>query len=249
MYQIPCRAEYTFLEFFARKVFVENLQKKIYNSPMSYIDAHCHLLKESEFQDTHLVGVEKILVNAARLSDWDKVEGLKGVIPSIGIHPWYVGEAVDNWAKEMEKRLSQNPALQVGEIGLDKLRPDFTRQKQVFLTQLKLAQKYNRVASIHCVRAWGEMMPLLRPLKKDTRMLFHGFSGDKIVVGFLADSQSYFSVHNGAKIPLIPADKLLIESDAPDGMDSPVALPFLYQQLGVKVEQIEANFERLMNGR
>ena len=69
------------------------------------------------------------------------------------------------------------------------------------------------------------------------------------MVGFLADSNSYFSVHNSTKIPLIPADKLLIESDAPDGMDSPVALPFLYQQLGVKAEQIEANFERLMNGR
>lgn len=220
-----------------------------YNSSMTYIDAHCHLLKENEFQDAHLVGVEKILVNATRPSEWDKVEGLAGVIPSIGIHPWYVEEASGDWAEEMEKRLTQNPALQVGEIGLDKLKPEFTKQKQVFLTQLKLAQKYNRVASIHSVRVWGEMMPLLRPFKKDTRMLFHGFSGDKIVIGFLADSESYFSVHNGAKIPLIPADKLLIESDAPDGMASPVALPFLYQQLGVKGEQIKANFERLMNGR
>ena len=216
---------------------------------MFYIDAHCHLLKENEFQDAHLVGVEKILVNATRPSDWEKVENLAGVIPSIGIHPWYVGEAKSNWATEMEKRLAINSALQVGEIGLDKLKPDFVHQKQVFLTQLKLAQKYNRVASIHCVRAWGEMMLLLRPFKKDTRMLFHGFSGDKIVVGFLADSDSYFSVHSGTKIPLIPEDKLLIESDAPDGMTSPVALPFLYQQLGVKAKKIEANFERLMNGR
>jgi len=216
---------------------------------MSYIDAHCHLLKESEFQDAHLVGVERILVNSARPSEWDKVESLTGVIPSIGIHPWYVGEATGDWAQRMEKILVENPELEVGEIGLDKLKPDLARQKQVFLTQLKLAQKYGRVASIHCVRAWGEMMPLLRPFKKDTRMLFHGFSGDKVVVGFLADSQSYFSVHNGTKIPLIPADKLLIESDAPDGMDSPVALPFLYQQLGINAEQIEANFERLMNGR
>ena len=224
-------------------------EKKGYNGDMTYIDAHCHLLKESEFQDAHLVGVEKILVNSARPSEWDKVETLAGVIPSIGIHPWYVGEATGDWAIEMEKRLIANPALQVGEIGLDKLKPDFFRQKQVFLTQLKLAQKYNRVASIHCVRAWGEMMPLLRPFKKDTKMLFHGFSGDKIVVGFLADSESYFSVHTGTKLPLIPADKLLIESDAPDGMTSPVALPFLYQQLGIKAEQVLTNFERLMNGR
>ena len=173
-----------------------------YNGAMTYIDAHCHLLKESEFQNAHLVGVEQILVNAARPSEWDKVESLTDVIPSIGIHPWYVGDAKGDWAGEMEKRLMANPALQVGEIGLDKLKPDFTRQKQVFLTQLKLAQKYNRVASIHCVRAWGEMMPLLRPFKKDTKMLFHGFSGDKIVIGFLADSISYFSVQNGAKIPL-----------------------------------------------
>ena len=222
-----------------------------YNGAMTYIDAHCHLLKESELLDAQLVGVKKLMVNSAKPEEWEKVLSLKkeGIIPSVGVHPWYINEASGNWAEEIEKILAENPDLQVGEIGLDKLKPDFMRQKQVFLTQLKLAQKYGRVASIHCVRAWGEMMPLLRPFKKDTRMLFHGFSGDKIVVGFLADSDSYFSVHNGTKIPLIPADKLLIESDAPDGMDSPVALPFLYQQLGVKAEQIEANFERLMNGK
>lgn len=216
---------------------------------MTYIDAHCHLLKENEFLDAQLVGVEKIMVNSAHLTDWDKIITLKDIIPSIGIHPWYVGEAKGDWAERMEKMLAENPDLQVGEIGLDKLKPDFAHQKQVFLTQLRLAQKYNRVASIHCVRAWGEMMPLLRPFKKDTRMLFHGFSGDKIVVGFLSDSQSYFSVHSDKKISLIPADKLLIESDAPDGMDSPVALPFLYQQLRIKTEQICENFERLINGR
>ena len=216
---------------------------------MTYIDAHCHLLKESEFQDAQLVGVEKIMVNSAHLTDWEKVANLKDIIPSIGLHPWYVAEAKGDWVEHMEKMLSENPTLQVGEIGLDKLKPDFMHQKQVFLTQLKLAQKYGRVASIHCVKAWGEMMPLLRPFKKDTRMLFHGFSGDKIVVGFLADSISYFSVHNNKKIPLIPNDKLLLESDAPDGMDSPVALPFLYQQMGIDTKQICTNFERLMNGR
>lgn len=226
--------------------------KKIaYNGTMTYIDAHCHLLKETEFQDAQLVGVKQLVVNSAKPEEWKKVLSLKkeGIIPSIGIHPWYVSEATEDWAEKMEKILAENPDVQVGEIGLDKLKPDFIRQKQVFLTQLKLAQKYNRVASIHCVRAWGEMMHLLRDFKKDTKMLFHGFSGDKIVIGFLADSNSYFSVHNSTKIPLIPADKLLIESDAPDGMDSPVALPFLYQQLGVKWEQIKTNFERLVNGR
>ena len=181
-------------------------KKMAYNGTMTYIDAHCHLLKESELSDAQLVGVKKILVNSAHLDDWGKVTSLKSVISSIGIHPWYVKEACENWAERMEKMLAENSELQVGEIGLDKLKPDFSKQKQIFLTQLKLAQKYNRVASIHCVRAWGEMMPLLRDFKKDTRMLFHGFSGDKIVLGFLTDSNSYFSVHKGTKIPLIPAD-------------------------------------------
>ena len=216
---------------------------------MTYIDAHCHLLKESEFSDARLVGVEKILVNSAHMSDWEKVQSLKEIIPSIGIHPWYAKEATGDWDKKMEKMLIENSALQVGEIGLDRLKPDFEKQKRVFLTQLKLAQKYGRIASIHCVRAWGEMMPLLHPFKKDTQMLFHGFTGDKIVVGFLADSKSYFSVHNDKKISLIPQDRLLIESDAPDGMISPVALPFLYQQLGINADQVLSNFERLINGR
>lgn len=216
---------------------------------MTYIDAHCHLLKESDYERAKWVGVDQIFVNAAHQTDWAQVQSLKNVLPAIGIHPWYVHEATADWAQCMEKMLIDHPTLQVGEIGLDKSKPDFARQKQVFLTQLKLAQKYNRVASIHSVRAWGEMMPLLRPFKQNTRLLFHAFSGDQIVVGFLADSASYFSLHTAKKLPLIPPEKLLIESDAPDGMRTPAALPFLYQQLGVDAKRVCANFERLMNGR
>ena len=147
-------------------------KKMAYNGTMTYIDAHCHLLKESELLDAQMVGVKRLMVNSAKPDEWEKILNLKkeGIIPSIGIHPWYVSEATEDWDEEMEKILAENPDVQVGEIGLDKIKPDFVRQKQVFLTQLKLAQKYNRVASIHCVRAWGEMMPLLRPFKKDTRM-------------------------------------------------------------------------------
>jgi Tat protein secretion system quality control protein TatD with DNase activity len=60
---------------------------------------------------------------------------------------------------------------------------------------------------------------------------------------------AYFSVSHATKIPLIPTNKLLIESDAPDGLPSPTNLAFLYMQLGINPEQINQNFKDFLNGR
>ena len=196
----------------------------------------------------HTAGVEKIVCNATGPKDWDKVLALKDVIHGLGIHPWYVSDLPENVFQNLENLLIQNPDAHVGEIGLDKCKNDFYKQEEIFILQLELAQKLGRPVHVHCVRAWGEMLPILKG-HKNLKYLFHGFTGDKNVVRFLADYDAYFSLLRPAKIPLIPPDKLLIESDAPDGIPGPANLPFLYLQLGVNTEQIYQNFQRFLNGR
>ena len=220
----------------------------IYNWCMTYIDAHCHLLDENEFDLAQTAGVNQIICNATNPKDWQSVLALKKVIPAIGIHPWYVSDLPENTIIDLENLLIQNPEVHIGEIGLDKCKNDFYKQEEIFILQLELAEKLKRPVHVHCVRAWGEMLPILKG-HKDLKYLFHGFSGDKNVIRFLSDYNAYFSVNRDTKIPLIPSDKLLIESDAPEGIPSPANLPFLYLQLGVNAEQIKQNFQRFLNGR
>ena len=215
---------------------------------MGYVDAHCHLLDENEFTLAKTAGVEQIICNATNPKDWQKVLAIKDVIHAIGIHPWYVSDLPENTMIELEKLLEQNPDLHIGEIGLDKCKDDFYKQEEIFMLQLELAEKLKRPVHVHCVRAWGEMLSILKG-HKGLKYLFHGFSGDKNVIQFLSGYNAYFSVNRNTKIPLIPMDKLLIESDAPDGLPSPANLPFLYLQLGVNAEQINQNFKRFLDGR
>lgn len=215
---------------------------------MTYIDAHCHLLDENEIQLARITGVKNLVCNATGSHDWDKVLALKNVVHAIGIHPWYVSNLADNDLGQLEQRLIQNPQTHIGEIGLDKCKKDFYKQEEIFEAQLKLAQKLNRPVHIHCVRAWQELLAIIKNYPNLT-YLFHGFSGDKNVVRFLEKFNAYFSIHSDKKIPLIPDDRLLIESDAPDGLPSPANLPFLYMQLGINPEKINQNFKDFLNGK
>ena len=215
---------------------------------MSYIDAHCHLLDEKELQLARITGVEKFICNTTNPNNWEKVLALKNVIPALGIHPWHVSDLPEDALEKLQNLLQENPQAHIGEIGLDKCKKDFYKQEEIFEAQLKLAQQFNRPVHIHCVRAWQEVIAIIKNYP-DLTYLFHGFSGDKNVVRFLEKYKAYFSVHCATKIPLIPANKLLIESDAPDGLPSPANLPFLYIQLGIDVEQINQNFKDFLNGR
>ncbi len=215
---------------------------------MTYTDAHCHLLDKNEFDMAKTAGINQIICNATNPKDWQNVLAVKNVIHAIGIHPWYVSDLPENVISDLENLLVSNIDVHIGEIGLDKCKNDFYKQEELFILQLELAEKLKRPVHVHCVRAWGEMLPILKG-HKDLKYLFHGFSGDKNIIHFLSDYNAYFSVNRTSKIPLIPTDRLLIESDAPDGLPSPANLPFLYMQLGVNAEQINQNFQRFLNGR
>ncbi len=219
---------------------------------MRYFDAHCHLLPQNEFSMAHAVGVEKIVCNATNPNDWQQIIALnaqdENIIPCLGIHPWQIAHTNEHTLMDLEKLLQENPQAHIGEIGLDKCKNDFYRQIEVFQAQLTLAQKYHRPVHIHSVRAWGELMPILK-FHANLTFLFHGFSADAKVIHFFQNYNAFFSVKSKTKLPLIPKDKLLIESDAPDGLPSPTNIPYLYLELGVDSAQVAQNFERFLYGR
>lgn len=207
-------------------------------------DAHNHL--QDERLAPHLAdvlevlpktGVVRMVVNGSCEEDWPQVLALARthpeIIPSFGYHPWYVKERSTNWKGNMKQHLDAIPSA-VGEIGLDKWIKDYDllQQKEVFVWQLRLASERNLPVSIHCLQAWGTLLELL---KKEPRpncgFVLHSFGGPSEMIESLAELGAYFSLpgyfaHQRKQrqrdtFKLVPMDRLLIETDAPDQL-----LPF-----------------------
>jgi TatD DNase family protein len=175
------------------------------------------------------------------------------VLPSYGLHPWNVGNATDSWRAELLRALDANPHAAIGEIGLDRwildrARPDDPRlaglrratlseQLTCFQWQLNLAANRNLPATIHCIDAWGALHDALRDTPRPARgFLLHAYGGSADLAREFAALGAYFSF-NGyflgerqaakrAVFASLPADRLLVETDAPAMPPPPTHRPY-----------------------
>ncbi|QTV04691.1 TatD family hydrolase [Faecalibacter bovis] len=97
---------------------------------------------------------------------------------SIGIHPILINESnIERDLLTIEKHLSNEKCLAIGEIGLDKITPiNFDLQISVFKAQLKIAELHQIPVIIHCVRAYQEILSIRKELKLSIPFIFHGFN-------------------------------------------------------------------------
>jgi TatD DNase family protein len=144
--------------------------------------------------------------------------------------------------KNFQAAAAEAAPVRLGEFGLDRwmldrARPDdprlaglrrapFAEQTEVFLWQFELAATHNLPASIHCLDAWGHLHDLLRSAKRPARgFLLHAYSGPAEMVKPFSDLGAHFSFNGSFLDPrktrlqelyaALPADRLLIETDAP----------------------------------
>ena len=221
---------------------------------MKYIDAHCHILPDTEMRAATARGVERFVVNGTRPADWGVVvemANLDNVYGAIGAHPWFVSTWSNDAADKLCGVLHQNPNLMVGEIGLDKNRPDMETQEVVFGRQLQISHDFGRVAHIHCAGAWGKMMDALRGAELPPAMVFHAFSGSPDLVPELVKMGAHFSFGHAicdtryakmrAVVACVPENRILVESDAPD-VATPDTIPDTVAEIaalhGVDVAQM-----------
>ncbi len=200
---------------------------------VKYIDAHCHIgecmTPDSICRlhtDPRIVGH---ICNSSEYGDWDAMRQIAmkpGIYPCIGVHPWHIESALTDWDAQMENILSENPSFMVGEIGLDKLRPDFARQTEFFVRQIDIAYKYNRVAHVHCVGAWDKILEIfkMRNGKIPPAIVAHSFAGSPQIIEQTADRYNvYFSyspaIFDTARARIrecaaeTPQNRILAESD------------------------------------
>ena len=204
------------------------------------IDAHNHLHDASLvphratiFAELAQLGVTRAVVNGTREDDWPAVAALgrehSFVIPSFGIHPWHVAARSPDWLARLRENLDANPGAVIGEIGLDRwiAGHDPEMQREVFTAQIALAAERELPATIHCLRAWGPLWDLIRTEPVPARgFLLHAYGGPGEMVRGFAGRGAYFSFNayflhdrkaaQRAVFQHIPADRLLVETDAPD---------------------------------
>ncbi|KAJ6756915.1 BINDING PROTEIN putative-RELATED [Salix koriyanagi] len=225
---------------------------------MKLFDAHCHLQdprilnKTPQLIATALdTGVVRFAVNGVSEKDWNLVkemgESYQSVIPCFGLHPWFIEERTPNWFNTLKEFFQITPSAAVGEVGLDKgshgKKIDFNDQVEVFQRQLELAKELNRPVSVHCVRAFGDLLEIMKSTGPfPAGVILHSFLGSAEMVPEFANLGAYFSFSGflmsmkkeKAKkmLKAVSSDRILLETDAPDALPNlhdgdshPSALP------------------------
>jgi len=177
---------------------------------------------------------------------------------SVGIHPWDVGNIGDIYNDQelrlLKSALEHDNCVALGEVGLDKTcGTDFELQKKCFQSQLSLAgQKNIKVLTIHCVKAFQEIIEAKKANRSDFIWVLHGFNGGKQLIEQLLKHGFYFSLgsilfHPKAKIisnlQYIPLNRLFLETDETNDDIKMIYLQFasLTQQ---NIEDVESQMKQ-----
>ena len=203
-------------------------------------DAHCHYhdarlrpFRAEFLGQLDALGLRGAVVNGTSESDWPAVADFcaenPGMIPSFGLHPWFVRERSPAWRDALGRALSAHPNAAVGEVGLDRwmVGHDLEDQSLVLAAELELARDFNRPVTIHCLRAWGALQEMLRTGPIPPRgFLLHAYAGPLELVAECARAGAFFSfspyfLHERKSeqrrvFAEIPLNRLLVETDAPD---------------------------------
>lgn len=206
------------------------------------IDTHCHL-DDASFRDdvdeviknAYEQGVQGIIIPGADSEDLSYAQALshryEHIFFAAGIHPYH-HEQYDE--KILRSFLSDEKCIAVGECGLDYFRlpedaieKEIEKQKQqdIFVKHIALAKELKKPLIVHIRDANDDSKRLLLDHKADeVGGVLHCYNASKHLLD-LADKGFYFGIggvltFKNAKnlvevLPLIPKEKLLLETDAP----------------------------------
>jgi TatD DNase family protein len=207
------------------------------------IDSHCHLADEAFADDLDSViarardaGLTGALCILSAADDKEsaaaaKVRALWSEVRfSVGIHPHKAGDfagRLEEASTIVRQGVAKEGARALGEIGLD-YHYDFSPrdvQQAVFRTQVGLALELALPVIIHTREATDDTFGILREAGPLLRGVFHCFTGDPAMAREALDIGFYVSLAGIVTFPraeslrevatLVPADRLLIETDAP----------------------------------
>ena len=198
---------------------------------MELFDSHAHYNdekfdedREKIIKDTYEFGVTSFVCAGYSLASTKKAieiaEKYQFIYATAGISP---NDLTENWSDDVEsidKILSEKKVIAVGEIGLDyHYDTNLEWQKQAFIKQIELANKYDLPIVIHTRDAKNKGVfhccPFNRELIKEALKLGFYIS--------IAGPITFKNSKNAEEIAnLVPIDRMLIETDSPYLAPEPV---------------------------
>jgi TatD DNase family protein len=202
------------------------------------IDTHCHLDAAEFDADREAVaaralaaGVGVIVVPSVERANFGAVASVCREFPqcrpAYGIHPMYVDKAREADLDALRQTLQREPAVAVGEIGLDRfIDPrDEKSQSWWYAEQLRLAREFKLPVLLHVRRA---VDPILKELRRIVVPggIAHAFNGSRqqadefIKLGFklgFGGSMTHPRATNVRELAAtLPLESIVLETDAPD---------------------------------
>jgi len=207
-------------------------------SNIDLIDTHSHIdmlekisideaLKNAKAND-----VNRVILPCAYAKDIDKIMEIAEKYPNVyaylGVHPTEVKDWDESIIEKIEHYVNTSTKVTgIGEIGLDyywdKSFNDL--QKEVFIKQIKLANKLNLPINIHDREAHKDSFDIIQEYNKNSTVIMHCFSGsvefarECIKAGYYIALGGVVTFKNAIKMKEvainIPIERLLLETDAP----------------------------------
>ena len=197
------------------------------------IDTHCHLNLTDDV-DGILMDAEKNNVKKLIISGCDAKsirDGLEiiyrypEIYMTVGFHPDEVDNITDKDINDLEVLLKTNKKIVgIGEIGLDYYHNDMNkeRQREYFIKQIELAEKYDLPVVIHSRESIQEIYDILKEHK--VKGVIHCFSGSLEMAKLFIDLGFYLGIggvltFRNSKLKEVVSelslDNLVLETDSP----------------------------------
>ncbi len=142
---------------------------------------------------------------------------LGGNLLSAGQHPWC---SEGDFTSELLSMADDIVA--VGEIGVDKLHPNFERQQQLFEKQILIAIELQKPIIIHSVRSFEQSAAAIKRYRDRLRgVVIHSFVGGVSQMEYYLKLGCYISISPHSlrskvtckALESLPVDRMFIESD------------------------------------
>ena len=203
-------------------------------------DTHVHLDRlPAEFDPTDEIAlaqqhqIRRFLLPGIEPQYWRRLlklaDTLPGCLAAPGVHPQAAQLWNDDIAAQLCALLDLPQVVAIGEIGLDGHLPQVSAniQERTFREQLALARQTGLPVVLHCRKATGRLLAILREEKAHTvGGIWHSFSGSLETAR--AAMELNFAIAFGGPLTwpgarrgpevlqALPAEWIVLESDAPD---------------------------------
>jgi len=205
---------------------------------IEYFDSHCHLTDAAFREDREAVllraseaGVRRMVTIASDVADaraaLELARGHSGVWSTVGVHPHEAGKASSSAVEDVRAlATSHAEVVAIGETGLDFHYDHSPRdvQRALFDAHLALGAETGLPVIVHAREADADIAAALRTMPRGTMGVLHCFTGGDAAFSEAMSAGWYVSFSGIASfgsfraadlLREVPADKLLVETDAP----------------------------------